>query len=227
LISFQKGFLRCVRCIGEIDRAGRCQARPGQGGTRADRYADGDYDADTGECRSNLRGRNALFETYFPIGALDARRGVVKGPDAIIDTRSLPPGEPVKYIYELPVDGVGGPYRVEARLLFRAFPPYLIAAFAEHEAAQHARGLRPSGPLVTREAVERLDVVEIASAQMSVPGRLSRSHPPRRATSMCRSCADWMRRQSRRSPRQAGPSSSPRATSSIGRVNRASRCTSS
>ena len=51
--------------------------------------------------RSNLSGMNALFETYFPIGALDASRGTPKGPDAIIDTRSLPPGVPVRYTYEL------------------------------------------------------------------------------------------------------------------------------
>ncbi len=95
LVNFQNGFLRCVRCIGEIAADGSCKALPGQERLRADRFDDGDYDLDTGECRSNLSGENALFETYFPVGALDASRGVLKGPDAIIDTRSLPPGVPI------------------------------------------------------------------------------------------------------------------------------------
>ncbi|MBF5067464.1 hypothetical protein G6O45_30140, partial [Salmonella enterica subsp. enterica serovar Istanbul] len=80
-----------VRCIGVVDRDGTCQAGPGQGRTRADRFDDGGYDLDTGQCRSNLSGSNAFFETYFPVGALDADRGVAKAPDAILDTRSVPP----------------------------------------------------------------------------------------------------------------------------------------
>ncbi len=84
LVNLQNGFQRCVRCIGFIDDRGACQPGPGQGLTRADRFADGDYDLDTGECRSNLTGDSALFETYFPVGALDAGRGVAKAPDAIV-----------------------------------------------------------------------------------------------------------------------------------------------
>ncbi|HSQ61876.1 MAG TPA: hypothetical protein VLM85_01625, partial [Polyangiaceae bacterium] len=101
LVNFQNGFLRCVRCIGTVDPSGVCQPAQGQGRTRADRFDDGAYDIDTGECRSNLSGTNALFETYFPIGALDADRGVTKAPDAIVDTRSAPPGVPVHYTYVL------------------------------------------------------------------------------------------------------------------------------
>lgn len=160
LINFQNGFLRCVVCIGRIDARGRCQPLPGQEGARADRYADGEYDPDTGECASNLSGNNALFETYFPVGALDATRGVLKGPDAIIDTRSLPPGEVVRYRYALPAAGAA-PYRVTARLLFRAFPPFLLRAFIDYEERQSARGKRPSGPLLTERALERLGVVEL------------------------------------------------------------------
>ncbi len=169
LINLQNGFLRCVTCIGRIDADGRCQAGPGQGTTRADRFADGGYDIDTGACFSNLRGENALFETYFPVGALDATRGEVKGPDAIIDTRSLPPGTPTTYVYELPVTGSAGPFRVEARLMFRAFPPFLLRAFAEYEEAQEQRGLRPGGALITRAVLARLDVVEIARVEADVP----------------------------------------------------------
>ena len=44
-----------------------------------------------------------------------------------------------------------GPFRVEASLMFRAFPPFLIKAFAAYEREQARRGLRPSGPLVTDE----------------------------------------------------------------------------
>jgi hypothetical protein len=164
LVSFQNGFLRCVRCIGRVTSDGRCEALPGQERRRADRYAEGDYDADTGACRSNLRGRRALFETSFPVGALDASRGLVKAPDAIIDTRSLAPDTPVTYVYALPLRGPG--LHVTARLLFRPFPPYLLRAFAAYETARARRGARPGGPLVTLDALERLDIVELARAEV-------------------------------------------------------------
>lgn len=161
LINFQNGFLRCVRCIGVIGIDGRCEPGPGQGFFRADRFDDGDYDLDTGECRSNLAGDNALYETYFPVGALDASRGFVRGPDAIIDTRSLPAFTPVRYTYDLDLGGRRGPFHIEARLMFRSFPPFLIRAFAQYEREQARRGLRPSGPAVTEEMLRRLDVVEL------------------------------------------------------------------
>lgn len=168
LINFQNGFLRCVRCIGTIGADGRCQALPGQESQRADRFADGDYDLDTGECRSNLSGQNAFLETYFPVGALDASRGLAKGPDAIIDTRSVPPGVPIRYTYDLPTNGRRGPFRVEARLMFRAFPPFLVKGFIAYEAEQARRGLRPSGPLVTRDMLARLELVELGRATAEI-----------------------------------------------------------
>ncbi len=168
LINFQNGFLRCVTCIGRIDGQGRCQPLAGQESRRADRYADGGYDPDTGECRSNLRGRAAFLETYFPVGALDASRGLARAPDAIIDTRSLAPGRPVRYVYELDAGRAAGPLTVEARLLFRAFPPYLLRAFADYEAEQDRRGLRPSGPLLDSSALQRLDVVELAAVKQVI-----------------------------------------------------------
>jgi len=164
LVNFQNGFLRCVVCIGVVDAAGRCQPLPGQDLTRAGRYADGAYDPDTGECRSNLAGDEALLETYFPIGALDATRGIVKGPDAIIDTRSLPPGVPVRYVYELDTRGHPPPFRAKAELLFRAFPPYLLRAFAEYEASKARAGHRPSGPLLGPESFARNRIVRIGEA---------------------------------------------------------------
>ncbi|HEX6274943.1 MAG TPA: hypothetical protein VFZ53_18000 [Polyangiaceae bacterium] len=163
LVNFQNGFLRCVRCIGRIDGNGHCEPLPGQERARADRFEDGEYDADTGACRSNLVGRAALFETYFPVGALDATRGLLRAPDAIIDTRSLAPGAPVTYVYELPAPR--GPVRVEARLLFRAFPPYLVRAFAAYERERARRGARSNGPLVVDGALERIDVVELARVE--------------------------------------------------------------
>jgi hypothetical protein len=169
LINFQNGFLRCVRCIGTIDAAGACQAGPGQEVRRADRYEDGDYDPDTGACRSNLRGDARFLETYFPVGALDAGRGLPKAPDAIIDTRSLAPGQPVRYVYELDAARATAPFTVEVRLRFRAFPPYLLRAFVDYERAQEQRGRRPSGALIDRTAIERLDVVELASARAVIP----------------------------------------------------------
>lgn len=164
LVNFQNGFLRCVTCIGSVDSLGRCQPLPGQERARADRYSDGSYDLDTGECRSNLSGDAALFETYFPVGSLDATRGVFKGPDAIIDTRSLAPGVPVTYVYELGTRGSPPPYRIEARLLFRAFPPYLVRAFADYERRQAQAGKRPSGALITERALQRIEVVELGRA---------------------------------------------------------------
>jgi hypothetical protein len=168
LVNFQNGFLRCVRCIGTVAADGHCEAGPGQGSLRAARFADGDYDLDSGACRSNLSGMNALFETYFPIGALDASRGLAKGPDAIIDTRSLPPGVPLRYVYDLPTSGRRGPFTIRARLLFRAFPPFLIKAFAAYEREQTRRGLRPSGALVTDDMLGRLEVVEVGRADAEV-----------------------------------------------------------
>ncbi len=167
LINFQNGFLRCVRCIGRVDSNGVCRASAGQETTRAARFADGDYDPETGSCVSNLAGRNALFETYFPVGALDAERGVAKAPDAIIDTRSLPPGERVLYVYELDMRGARGPFSVRAELLFRAFPPYLLRAFIDYEKRKAARGLRPNGPLIDERALERLEIVTVKRGERS------------------------------------------------------------
>lgn len=170
LINFQNGFLRCVQCIGFIDREGRCQpADEFQAATRAGRFTDGEFDDDTGECQSNLLGREALFETYFPVGALDASRGLTKGPDAIIDERSASPYVAQRWTYALGLGpNVTGPLTVEARLMFRAFPPFLIRAFADYERLQSARGLRPSGPLVTTVMLDKLDAVEILSVVREV-----------------------------------------------------------
>lgn len=164
LVNFQNGFLRCVSCLEGIDADGRCASPPGDAALpRSARFTDGDYDPDTGACHSNLSGRAALFETYFPVGALDATRGTIKAPDAIIDTRSLAPSKPVTYVYELALSSAR--VAVSARLLFRAFPPYLLRAFAAYEAKMAARGARPGGPLVTETALARLEVVELARAE--------------------------------------------------------------
>src|SRR5262249_55591575 len=136
---------------------------PGQGRTRADRFDDGVYDQDTGECRSNLTGDEALFETYFPVGALDADRGLAKAPDAIIDTRSAAPDVPITYVYDLDAQSRQPPFRVDARLRFRAFPPYLVRAFADYESRKATEGVRPSGPQVAARMLRRLDVVDLAT----------------------------------------------------------------
>jgi eukaryotic-like serine/threonine-protein kinase len=161
ILNLQNGFLRCVTCIGRIDARGRCQPIGGQGRHRADRYDDGAFDIDTGECVSNLSGHEAYFEVYFPVGALDATRGAVRGPDAIIDTRSATAGVPLRYTYELSTVGFTAPFEIDARLMFRAFPPFLVRGFADYEAQQAEAGLRPSGPLVTHDMLERLEAVEL------------------------------------------------------------------
>jgi len=169
LVNLQNGFLRCIRCIGFIDARGACQPGPGQGRTRADRFDDGAYDADTGECRSNLAGGRELFETYFPVGALDADRGVAKAPDAIIDTRSAPPGVPLTYTYVLDAGAHAPPFTVRARLRFRSFPPYLVRAFAAYEARQASLGRRPSGPQVSETMLRRIEPVEVEHAEATIP----------------------------------------------------------
>jgi hypothetical protein len=168
LINFQNGFLRCVKCIGVIDREGRCQPGAGQGRTRADRFDDGVYDIDTGECRSNLTGPNAFFEIFFPVGALDADRGVAKAPDAILDTRSVPPGAQLRYTYEIETAGHPGPFVVQARLRFRPFPPFLLRAFADYEARKAAAGLRPSGAQLTTSMLRRNHPIDLAEASATI-----------------------------------------------------------
>jgi hypothetical protein len=168
LINFQNGFLQCVRCIGFIDGGGKCQASSDQERTRAARFADGIYDPDTGECTSNLSNGEELFETYFPVGALDADRGLAKAPDAIIDTRSAPPGVPLLYTYQLETGAHPGPFKVRARLRFRPFPPFLVKAFADYEANMVRLGKRPSGPQVTRDMLRRLRIVDLATVETSV-----------------------------------------------------------
>ena len=168
LINMQNGFLRCVRCIGIVNAEGKCDPGPGQGRTRADRFDDGAYDPDTGECRSNLAPANAFFETYFPVGALDADRGLAKAPDAIIDTRSAPPGVVLRYTYDLEAGGRPGPFEVEARLRFRPFPPFLLRAFVDYEARVAARGLRPSGASLVSSMLSRNRVVDLANAKARI-----------------------------------------------------------
>lgn len=164
LVNLQNGFLRCVKCIGVVDADGRCEAGAGQGRTRADRFDDGAYDLDTGECRSNLTATNAFLETFFPVGALDADRGVVKAPDAILDQRSAAPGVTLRYVYELDTTGRTGPFRAEARLRFRPFPPFLLRTFADYEARKAAEGKRPSGAQVTTKMLARNHPIDLAEA---------------------------------------------------------------
>jgi eukaryotic-like serine/threonine-protein kinase len=168
LVNMQNGFLRCVRCIGFIDAEGRCQAGPGQGRTRADRFDDGAYDIDTGECRSNLSGTNAFLETYFPVGALDAERGIAKAPDAILDQRSAAPGVVLRYTYEIDAPGRTGPFTAQARLRFRPFPPFLLRAFADYEARKAAQGLRPSGAQITPAMFGRNHPIDLANASVKI-----------------------------------------------------------
>jgi hypothetical protein len=102
------------------------------------------------------------------VGALDADRGILKAPDAIIDTRSAPPGVPLLYAYEIDGAARPRPFRVEARLRFRAFPPYLIRAFADYENRKALEGLRPSGAQVTASMLRRIEPVDLAEASARI-----------------------------------------------------------
>ena len=59
--------------------------------------------------------------------------------------------------------------RATHQLLFRAFPPFLVRAFAEYEALQASRGRRQSGPLVTPAMLDRLEVIELHRVQVEIP----------------------------------------------------------
>jgi hypothetical protein len=61
----------------------------------------------------------------------------------------------------LPRAGFEAPFRIEARLLFRAFPPFLLRAFIDYEKRRASLGERPSGPLIDEFSLSRLEVVEL------------------------------------------------------------------
>jgi hypothetical protein len=71
-------------------------------------------------------------------------------------------------VYAVPAAGARGAIDVKARLLFRAFPPYLVRAFAAYEAARDARGERPSGPQVDLAMLRRLEVVELGRVEARI-----------------------------------------------------------
>jgi len=71
-------------------------------------------------------------------------------------------------LLDLDLRGAALPLRAEARLLFRAFPPFLIRAFADYEREMTRLGKRPSGPSVDRAMLERLEIVEVARAELEV-----------------------------------------------------------
>jgi hypothetical protein len=76
---------------------------------------------------------------------------------------------PLTYTYELATGSHPAPFAIEAQLLFRAFPPYLVRAFAAYEAGQSRAGLRPSGPQVDERMLARDEPVEIGNARARVP----------------------------------------------------------
>jgi hypothetical protein len=99
-----------------------------------------------------LRARTRSSRRIFPVGALDASRGVYsKGPDAIIDTRSLPPGAPVTFTYALrDPGGRRGPFTCRGAPSLQGVPAVPREGFHRLRArAGRSKGLRPSGPLVT------------------------------------------------------------------------------
>ena len=188
---------------------GRCQPLPGQDRARADRFADGDYDPDTGECRSNLSGRNALFETYFPVGALDATRGIAKAPDAIIDTRSLPPerADPL-HLRAADARARRAVSRRGAAVVPRV-PAVPGARVRRLRARQAAAGRRPSGALISdrRSSGSRSSSSLVSVASLDEHGRaLSAGTRPGRALCSRRRCCAVSTRAPRPSSRPPGGS---------------------
>ena len=80
----------------------------------------------------------------------------------------MPPGVPIVYTYDLDTRGAVPPFKVEARLLFRAFPPFLVKAFASYERDMDRLGKRPSGPLVDDDMLARLEVVEVVRQEATI-----------------------------------------------------------
>lgn len=129
-------------------------------------------DLEDGICRSNLvdeagqelisretQRPGKLLEVFSPIEGLTADTGAFKAADAIINERSLPPGVPFYYRDRLPLQQVPtGDLCVEARLNFRAFPPYELRMFAGRELLRLAEGERQA-PTMSLGMVDRLDVV--------------------------------------------------------------------
>ena len=115
------------------------------------------------------RATNALFETYFPVGALDADRGVRGRPTRSSTRARRRRACPSRYTYELDARGIRAPFRVRATLHFRAFPPFLLRAFADYETERDARGERPSGPQLTAAMMRRLEVLDLVSATAELP----------------------------------------------------------
>src|SRR4029078_1845211 len=107
-------------------------------------------------------------ETYFPVGALDAERGIAKAPDAILGQRSAAPGVVLRYTYEIDASGRAGPFTVQARLRFRPFPPFLLRAFADYEARKAAQGLRPTGAQLTASMLRRNHSIDLAEASATI-----------------------------------------------------------
>ncbi len=103
------------------------------------------------------------------MGALDASRGVVKGPDAIVDTRSVPPRVPIRYVYDLATAGGAGRSRWRRGSSSARSRRSSCKGFAAYEREQARRGLRPSGPLVSEDMLGRLEVVEIGKAEAQIP----------------------------------------------------------
>lgn len=131
----------------------------------------GIVDLEGGQCRSNLvdalgtdlisreTGRPAkLLEIFSPIEGLTADTGAFKAADAIVNERSLLPGVPYRYTDRIPLSRTPqGALCIEARLNFRAFPPYELRMFAGRELLRLARGERQS-PTMSVGMADRLDV---------------------------------------------------------------------
>ena len=99
LVNFQNGFLRCVKCIGIVDAAGRCQPAAGQGATRADRFA------------KRHRYQEAGVALYWVVDG-DGRQVEVWTPEA-----ELPVVETERVVWR--PAGAGGAFTLELEDLFR------------------------------------------------------------------------------------------------------------
>lgn len=100
-----------------------------------------------------------FLEVFSPIEGLTADSGAFKAADAIINERSLPPGIPYTFRNTVRLSRVPqGDVCLEARLNFRAFPPYELRMFSGRELLRQASGQRLA-PAMSMGMVDRLDIV--------------------------------------------------------------------
>lgn len=159
-------------CRGDFDASTGLCAEDRETFPKAWNMVQGQIDLEDGQCFSNLvddAGKDLFsqetlrpgkfLEVFSPIEGLTADSGAFKAADAILNERSLLPGVPYTFSNRIQLSRAPqGELCIEARLNFRAFPPYELRMFAGRELLRYASRQR-SAPTMSMGMVDRLDVV--------------------------------------------------------------------